>query len=322
MRRAAVLMAAGALAFGACNRESDRGDVVASGHVEATEIRLASKIAGRIEALPVEEGTVVTAGQEVARIDATDLRLLRDQVRAERGQADAEVRLREAGVRKEDKAELRAQAGAFEAELVGAQKEFGRMRDLLDKGSGTAKSLDDATARRDTLAGRLAATRAALARADAGFRSEEIDAARARRDAADARIAQIERQILDATVTSPAAAVVTDKLAESGEWAIPGAALVVLTDLARPWLTVYVSGPDLPRVRLGQAATVVADDGTTREGRVTFVSSRAEFTPKNVQTRDERAKLVYRVKIGLENEDGLFKPGMPAEARFASEASR
>jgi HlyD family secretion protein len=91
---------------------------------------------------------------------------------------------------------------------------------------------------------------------------------------------------------------------------------VVITDLAEPWLTVYVPELDLGRLRIGQEAQVRTDDGQARRGRVTFIASKAEFTPKNVQTRDERVKLVYKLKIGLENQDGLFKPGMPAEARL------
>jgi HlyD family secretion protein len=87
-----------------------------------------------------------------------------------------------------------------------------------------------------------------------------------------------------------------------------------VTDLRRPWLTIYVAGPDLPRVRPGQAIRVRTDDGQTRTGHVTYIAPQAEFTPKNVQTRDERASLVFKVKVGLVNHDGLYKPGMPAEA--------
>jgi HlyD family secretion protein len=95
-----------------------------------------------------------------------------------------------------------------------------------------------------------------------------------------------------------------------------GAPLLVLTNLKEPWLTVYVGALDLPKLRLGQQADVTTDDGQPRKGTISYIASQAEFTPKNVQTRDERVKLVYKVKIGLENEDGLFKPGMPAEARL------
>jgi HlyD family secretion protein len=90
----------------------------------------------------------------------------------------------------------------------------------------------------------------------------------------------------------------------------------LVTDLASAWLNAYVGEPDLARLGLGQEAEVVTDDGQSRKGKVSFVASRAEFTPKNVQTRDERVKLVYRIKVALDNGDGLFKPGMPATARL------
>jgi len=95
---------------------------------------------------------------------------------------------------------------------------------------------------------------------------------------------------------------------------------VVVTDLPNAWLNAYVAEPDLARLRLGQEAEVTTDDGQSRKGRVSFVASRAEFTPKNVQTRDERVKLVYRIKVALENADGLFKPGMPATAHLSPAA--
>ncbi|MHB8079738.1 MAG: HlyD family secretion protein, partial [Candidatus Krumholzibacteriia bacterium] len=103
---------------------------------------------------------------------------------------------------------------------------------------------------------------------------------------------------------------------ERGELLVPGTVLMVVTDLDHAWLTAWVAEPDLGRLRLGQEAEVFTDGGERRAGRVTFLASQAEFTPKNVQTRDERVKLVYKVKITLDNGDGLFKPGMPGEARL------
>jgi HlyD family secretion protein len=161
-----------------------------------------------------------------------------------------------------------------------------------------------------------------LRRLEKGSRPEEIDAARARVQAAEARIAQLEQQLQDAVIQSPTGGIVTEKLAEQGELTARGTGLVVVTDLASAWLNVYVSEPDLGRIRLGQAAEVTTDDGQTRKGQVSFVASQAEFTPKNVQTRDERVKLVYRIKVALQNEDGLFKPGMPAEARLEPAGER
>ncbi len=134
--------------------------------------------------------------------------------------------------------------------------------------------------------------------------------------AADARIAQIDQQIQDATIKCPASGILTQKLVQQGELLAPGATLAVLTDLDHAWLTVFIGETDLGRIRLGQEAEVVTDAGQTRAGKVSFIASEAEFTPKNAQTRDERIRLVYRLKIRFENEDGLFKPGMPAEARL------
>jgi HlyD family secretion protein len=319
-----VVMVVAGLCLLACGKQKDDGVIAASGHVEATEVRLSAKVAGQVAALAVQEGDRVTAGQEVARIDTTDLRLALDVAKAERAQADAERRLRVAGARKEDIAEADAQQDRAQAELRGSQEDLVRMEKLLASGSGVDKARDDARTRRDMAAANLEAARERLRKLRAGSRPQEIDAAAARVAGADARIAQLQQQIADAVITSPIAGVVTGRLVEAGELVTRGTAVVVVTELARPWLTVYLSEPDLGRIRLGQEAEVSTDGGQRRTGRVTYVSPQAEFTPKNVQTPDERAKLVYKVKLGLENADGLFKPGMPAQARLqpAPEAAR
>ena len=320
MRRTAIAVASAAflaLAGAACRRGDDSGLIVASGHVEATEVIVSTKVPGTIESLSVDEGSVVTAGQELARIDTTDTRIALDAARAERAQADAELRLRLAGSRVEDVREARAQVVRAQADLEGAQKDLDRMEGLLAAGSGTTKARDDARTRRDVAQAALDAAKERLQRLEAGFRPEEKDAARARLQAADARIEQLEQQLKDALIVSPIAGVVTEKLSDRGELAARGTGIVVVTDLPNAWLNAYVSEPDLARLRLGQEAEVVTDDGQSRKGRVSFVASRAEFTPKNVQTRDERVKLVYRIKVAVDNADGLFKPGMPATARLA-----
>jgi HlyD family secretion protein len=318
MPRFASLSAALALVLTAasCGNGRDPSLIVASGHVEATDVRISTKIGGKLESFPIREGDRVVAGQELARIDTTDIGLALDEARAERSQAQAEFRLRVAGSRKEDVAAAEAQVAQAEADLAGAQKDLDRQQGLLEAGSGTGKGRDDALTRRDVATARLEAARETLRKLRAGSRTEEIDAARARLAAADARIAELEQQVKDAITASPLVGVVTEKIAERGELLPAGARLLVITDLEDAWLTVYVAEPDLARIRIGQEADVVTDDGQTRKGKVTFIASQAEFTPKNVQTRDERVKLVYKVKVGLENADGLFKPGMPAEARL------
>jgi HlyD family secretion protein len=314
---AGACLAAGMLG---CGKAPDRNTITAAGHVEATDVHLAAKVGGRLQAFTLQEGDAVQRGQVLAQIDTTDTRLTLQQARADRDQAAAELDLRLAGSRPEDIAELATQVASAQADLEGAQKDLDRMQALLDRGSGTLKSRDDARTRRDMAAARLRGAREALARARHGSRPQEIAESRARLASTEAHIAALEQQIKDATVISPLAGVVTEKVAQQGELLQAGSALCVVTDLANAWLTVYVAETDLGRLHLGQTGSAVTDDGHRRDGRVTYISSQAEFTPKNVQTRDERVKLVYKVKVGLDNRDGLFKPGMPAEAGFQAPA--
>jgi len=316
MRSTRAALGAISVLAAACGNGRDASIIQASGHVEATDVRLSAKVGGRLRAFDVHEGDAVKAGQELAHVNTTDLELLLAQARAERDQAVAELRLRLAGARPEEIRELEAQTAAAAADRDAARRDFERLQALLDRGSGTEKARDDAKTRLEMAAKRLEAAEQALLRARNGFRREEKDSARARVAALEARIAQVEQQIRDAVVASPLDGVVTEKIAEAGELLAASAPVAVVTNLAEPWLTVYVSEPDLGRIRLGQEADVTTDDGQHRKGRITFISPKAEFTPKNVQTRDERVKLVYKVKVGLKNADGLFKPGMPAEASF------
>jgi HlyD family secretion protein len=131
-----------------------------------------------------------------------------------------------------------------------------------------------------------------------------------------AKLEASQAQVDDGVIRAPLDGVVTAKLVESGEYVNAGTGVVVVSDITHPWLTVFVGGDDLPKVKVGDVARVVTDarGDKGREGRISYVSPTAEFTPRNVQTRDERSKLVYRVKILLDNRDGTFKPGMPADA--------
>lgn len=310
------------LALAACRAKSDPSLIVASGHVEATDVRVSTKVGGTVQWIGIREGDAVAAGQEVARIDPVDINLALVTARADRDSAAAELRLRLAGAREEDIAEAEAQVRRAEADLEAARKDLERMQGLMEAGSGTVKGRDDARTWRDLATAGLDAARDRLRKLRAGNRPEEIDAARARLGAADARIAQLQQQAVDTNLICPVAGIATERLVEPGELVSPGAVVVVVTNLADAWLTAYIGEPDVGRVRLGQDADVSTDDGQTRKGRITFVSPKAEFTPKNVQTRDERIKLVYRLRISLDNADGLFKPGMPAEAHILPSGAR
>lgn len=316
MKRTLALFTLGALGAIGCRAQTRSTDIVAAGHVEATDVHISAKVSGRLIEAPLKEGDLVKAGAPLARLATTDVEIVVRQVTADRAQAAAELRLRLAGARKEDIAEMEAQIRATEADIAGAQLDLDRMQGLLDRNSGTTKARDDARTRRNVLEARLGAQKQTLARLHSGSRPEEIDAARARVASLDARIAQFQQQISDASMTSPVDGVLTSRVAEPGEQLQVGSPICVITKLSEAWLTVYVTDIDLARIRIGQEAVVTTDGGESRTGRLTYIASKAEFTPKNVQTKDERVKLVYRVKVGLDNADGFFKPGMPAEATF------
>jgi len=301
-----------------CNKQIETGAIRASGHIEATEIRLAAKVGGRLLEAPLEEGNTITTGELVARLETIDAEHQLAQARANAEAADAQLRLLLAGSRAEDLRRAEDQMAQAQAELDAARRDLDRLSGLADRGSATEKSRDDAATRKEIAERAVAAARAQLDKLVAGPRRQEIEVARAQRASAEAMVATVEQQIIDATVFAPTDGVVTTRVAEPGEILPPGATIAVLTDLARPWLTVWIDEPSLSQVILGQQVTVLID-GSDRafDGTVSFISPVAEFTPKNVQTPDERAKLVFRVKIQLANPDGTFKPGMPADADFS-----
>lgn len=327
MMRLAVF--AGVILFAACADEGPVTEVRASGHVEATEVRLAPDVGGRITELLVEEGDAVSAGQVILRVDARDAQLAVERARADLRQAEAQLKLLQAGSRREDIAQAQAQAqaardelGAARAELAAAEADLQRFEALLQSNAGSRKQRDDAAARRDVARERVQAAesraRAAeqtTARLKAGARPEEIEASRARVAAATTGVATAEKLLHDTTLVSPIAGVVTDKLVSVGEVIAPRAPAVIVADLVHAWADVFVDEPMIPRLRLNQAATVFTDAGGPGiPGTVTYISPKAEFTPRNVQTAEERSKLVYRVRVSVTNTDGVLKQGMPVEA--------
>ena len=335
MRQNSRTVAAGlvfAMAAGAagCHRQAEAPGARASGYVEATEVRVSAQVGGRVLEMHVAEGDHLKAGDLIARIDTADAVLAVARLQAERDQADAQLRLAQAGARSEDIRQARAQADSTEAEVHAAQVEqqaadvdVQRFEALVASNAGSRKQRDDAVTRRDVAAARVTAAREraraaqeGLTRLQAGSRPQEIAAAKARVAAVDAQIASLRKTIADAEVTTPVAGLVTSKLIDRGETIAPGTPLVVVTDLEHAWANLYVDEPIVPHLRIGQAVTVVTDGGPTVPGTITFISPKAEFTPRNVQTADERSKLVYRIKVTTDNKDGVLKTGMPVEGRF------
>jgi HlyD family secretion protein len=302
-----------------------------SGHVEATEVRVAAEVGGRILELRLAEGDRVNRGDLVAKLDTRDTELQIQRGRADRATAVAQLRLLEAGSRLEDIRQAEAQVDAaeadvtaIEADLKAAQLDLDRFDALLKANAGSQKQRDDARARVDVTrerqrgAGeRVRAAREVVARLKQGSRPEEIEAARTRVAAADAQIAVLDKALTDAQIVAPVSGVVTQKLVDAGEIVMRGTPLVIVTDLDNAWANVFVPEPMVPRVRLGQSAKVVTDaGGEGLSGKVTYVSPKAEFTPRNVQTAEERSKLVYRIKVSVDNRAGILKPGMPVDAEL------
>jgi HlyD family secretion protein len=323
------------LAAGGCRGGAEEGPVRASGYVEATEVRIAAEVGGRILELVMDEGDRVASGALVARLDTSDTDLALRRAEAERAQAAAQLQLLRAGSRAEDIRQARAQMESAQAEVVAAESELrsasadlGRFEALLAANAGSRKQRDDAATRREVAAARLSAAKErasaageGLARLEAGARREEIAAAEARVAAVEAQIATLQKTQSDAVVKSPVAGVVTSRLADPGEIVAPRTPLLVVTDLDRAWANVYVDEPMVPRLSLGQTIPLVTDAGQRVEGRITFISPKAEFTPRNVQTAEERSKLVYRVRINVDNKNGVLKQGMPVEAEISLQST-
>jgi HlyD family secretion protein len=331
-RTTQIFLAALAAALaGACSQQPPADRVRASGQIEATDVQVAAQVGGRLIELRVGEGDRVKAGDLVARLDTADAQLALTRAQADRDQAAAQLRLLLAGARVEDIRQADAQVAtseadveAADAELAAAQADVDRFDALLASNSGSRKQRDDAVTRRDVAKARaqgardrVRAAREGASRLRAGSRREEIDAARARVAAAVAQLAIWEKAIADASVLAPMAGVVSEKLADVGEILQPRAPIVSVADLDHVWANVYVDEPVVPRLRLGQQATLFTDaGGAGLPGTVSYISSKAEFTPRNVQTAEDRSKLVYRIKVSVDNSGGTLKTGMPVEAEI------
>ena len=315
----------------ACADEAPTDRIRVSGHVEATETRIASEAGGRILTLTVKEGDRVQAGQVVMTLDTRDVQLSIQRAQAERAAADAQLRLVMAGARVEDVRQAasqidtaRSELAAARTELQAAEQDLARFETLLSTNSGSRKQRDDAVTRRDVARDRVASAEGRVRTAEevhaklkAGARPEEIDAARARVAVASAQIATLEKNVGDASVQSPVTGTVTEKLVEVGEMIAPRAPVLLVVDLDRAWADVFVPEPVVPQIKIGQAATIHTDAGGNGiAGTIGYISPKAEFTPRNVQTAEERSKLVYRVRINVDNKDGVLKQGMPVEAEI------
>ncbi len=299
-------------------------EIVLSGNIEAHESLVSFKVQGRIVDLPFDEGQSVESGALLARLDDADY-LQR-------------VRIDEAGVRVRRSNLSLVLAGTREQEIKAAQQtmldaqadlqqkklDYDRALRLFSEDAVSAQDRDLADTARKRAQANYEAAQQRYSQAVEGSRKEDIAIARANLKEADANLG-MSRVNLDYTVLrAPYAGVITVRQAELGEVVVPGTPVVSLADLDHIWLRAYVAEPDLGRIRWGQDASVTTDTypGKKYHGRISFIASDAEFTPKSVQTYKERVTLVYRIKIDIDNPNHELKPGMPADAHIALAANR
>lgn len=299
------------------------GRVFVSGNIEAIEVDLSFRISGQVKTRPVDEGDRVKNGLVVATLDTDTLEALRGAALAEVANTRAVLDELEEGTRKEEIEMARAQLKAAESKLKNAKDEYERYLPLFKEKAISHSTFDI----RDT-ALKIATEEynnalKALEKNETGPREQQIRAARSRWEKAKWDFNRIELDIEHSVIRSPVSGVVLVKAAEVGEVVLPGATVMTVAAIDEVWLKGYVSERDLGRVKLGQKAEISIDTypGKIYPGVVTFISSRAEFTPKNVQTKEERIKQVYRVKITIQNPHQDLKIGMPAEGYILSDAA-
>lgn len=292
-----IALASAALILCAC---SDREkDYDATGTFEATETTVFAEQSGALLSFDISEGDGIAQGQEVGLVDTTQLWLKIRQLAATRD------------VFQNQKPDVGKQIAATRQQLAKARTEQQRYQELVADGAAPAKMLDDATSQVQVLQRQLDAQVSTL--------HTQLSTLNSQQAATDVQVSQLQDQLRKCHVVAPVAGTVLEKYVERGEFVAVGKPLLKVADMDNLFLRAYVTSAQLQNIRLGQQARVFADYGNGHkkeyEGTVSWISSRAEFTPKTILTDDERADLVYAVKVTIRN-DGYAKIGMYGEVRF------
>ncbi|MCW2274493.1 secretion protein HlyD [Rhodoblastus acidophilus] len=317
----AVLAVAGG-GFWWSGRHKGEGPLVLQGNVEVRQVNLGFKVAGRIAQLDVDEGDKVEAGKKLASLDKVYFTDALGQLRAQREQFAANLAKMVAGNRPEEISQAEANVADREASLANMQLTVERAQKLLKNAAGTQKAYDDATQAVKQAQAQLDSARAAEKLMKAGFRQEDIDLARAQLADRDAAIAIAERQLADADLFAPANGVILSRVRELGAIVNAGETVFVVSLTTPVWVRSYVSEPDLGRIKPGQEVELRTDTPSIKplKGRIGFISTTAEFTPKTVETRELRTALVYRLRIVADDPEGVLRQGMPMTIAVAEPA--
>ena len=310
-----VTAATGYFTYSRMQSGNGNGELVLYGNVDIREVPLAFRVGGRLQAMNFEEGDAVREGDLLALLDDELLRYGVAMAEAEAEQAGARLKLLRHGSRPQEIRRARAVVEEAAAGLENAQHEFNRQQQLVSKQHGSQHLLDLARASRDQWTARLAAAREALALAEEGFRSEEIAAAQAVLTAAAARRDQARLQLRDTRLYAPSPGVIMTRIVEPGAMLGAGAPVYSLSLTDSVYVRAYVDEPNLGLVVPGAGVQVHTDGGSSYLGQVGFVSPRAEFTPKSVETPALRTDLVYRLRIVVTDADQHLRQGMPVTVR-------
>lgn len=297
----------------------DDDSVTASGTVETTEAALGFQVPGRIDSIAADEGDYVSARTALAWLDRSELFARKRQAEAQLGTARARLLELEHGFRTEEVAQGRAALRAAEQRLADARREFDRTQRLFAGGAVSEQQLDDARTALTLAEADHESTTEQLAILEQGFRREQVAAQRAMVQQARATVGQIDATLENAVVRAPFDGIVTVRHREPGETVGAGAPVLTVRNPDDRWIRIYVRGDEVGRLALGLPAVITADayPERTYEGEVVFIASEAEFTPRTVQTTEERVKLVYRVKVRVTGDPAFdLKPGLPADVRF------
>ncbi|VAX26942.1 Predicted membrane fusion protein (MFP) component of efflux pump, membrane anchor protein YbhG [hydrothermal vent metagenome] len=303
--------------FIACSEENDSSLIEHSGTIETTNIILSSQVPGVVNNLFVEEGEDVKLGDTLAIIDHEKFDLQLAQAKASLSAAEAQLKILKRGARKEDKKRALEILKQAELNLNQVRTNRERMEKLHASKAITEKQYDDAVTAYELAVSKYNEAKQNVDKVKSA-RPEEIKSAEANVLKAKSSIGLIQKNINDCYLTSPLEGQIVGKFIEIGESVSFMSSMFKISNLNKANLIIYITEKELALVKYGQEAEITIDafNNKSFNGKVVFISPEAEFTPKNIQTKDERTKLVFAVKIDIENSEHLLKPGMPADARI------
>ncbi len=286
-----------------------------SGVVEGKEVEVSSRIPGHIKSLYFNEGDRVKKGDLMVLMDCSDYEIQKKQFEAMVESASSYLRLLEKGARIEDIRSAEEALKQSEINLRIAERDWNRAKKLFDEKSITEKQWEEAKAKYDFALAQFRQSEENLKKLKQGAREEEIESARSKLKEAISGLELIKKKIKDCEVRSPIDGMVSLKLREEGEFVSSGAPIMKILNTERVYIYVYFPEKDLGLIKIGDPVEIKIDSFPERrfEGKIVFISPEAEFTPKQIQTEDERVKLVFKTKIEIENREAVFKPGMFAD---------